>query len=126
MKDTGARHPKIYVRKNDAKTIAKLKRKYLEYYRTLPIQRYARQWIGRDEDTIILWKKLDPKFSDDVQAAESEWTAENVKMVKSREFLLERIQHQEFMERKQVENGVTDELSKALDRLSQVLKPAAK
>jgi hypothetical protein len=126
MNNMGARHPKVYIRKNDAKTIAKLKRKFLKYYSELPIQKYARQWIGRDDDTISLWKKLDPKFSEDIERANSEWTLKNVHGVRNREWLLERIEHQEFMERRQEDHGVTDELSQALDRLASVLPTSKK
>ena len=125
-KATHPRIAKVYVRKNDAKTIAKLKAKFLEYYRQLPIQKYARQWIGRDDDTISKWKKLDPQFAEDIDSANSAWTLENAEKVKNKEFLLERIQHQEFMERKQEDHGVTDELSQALDRLASVLPQVKK
>jgi len=117
---------KVYKRAQDAKTIKRLKKKFLIYYRKLPIQRFARQWIARDEDTISNWKHDDPQFADDIATAESDWTLENASLVKHREFLLERIQHQEFMERRQEDHGVTDELSQALDRLASVLPTVKK
>ena len=33
-----------------------LKEKFLEYYKDLPVQKLAAGYVGRDEDTIILWK----------------------------------------------------------------------
>jgi len=118
--------PPEYSRKNDPETVKRLKVAFIEYYRKLPIQKYARQWIARDEDTISRWKKEDKEFADQIDMANSAWTQENASMVKNREFLLERIQHQDFMEHKQQDNGVTDELSKAMDRLAEVLKPQTK
>lgn len=37
-------------------SIDELKKKYVEYFTDVPIQKYAAMAIGRDEDTIILWK----------------------------------------------------------------------
>ncbi len=47
--------------------IATLKDKYIEYYRQLPVQRYAAMSIGRNEDTIIRWRSEDAEFAERVQ-----------------------------------------------------------
>jgi hypothetical protein len=41
----------------------------LWYYSKLPVQKLAAEYIGRDEDTIIRWKKSDKKFADQVASA---------------------------------------------------------
>jgi len=37
--------------------LSKLKREFLKYYRSLPIQKLAAEFIGKHEDTITDWKK---------------------------------------------------------------------
>lgn len=39
----------------------------------MPVQKYAAQFIGRDEDTVIRWRKNDSKFADAVQKAHAVW-----------------------------------------------------
>ena len=36
-----------------------LKEKFLEYYKDLPLQKLAAESIGRSEDTITDWKKVE-------------------------------------------------------------------
>lgn len=69
----------------------KTKKKFLEYYRTIPIQKRAAEYIGKDEDTITNWKKRDPVFSDQLGRAKSEWVLEKVSKIKNNRWLLERI-----------------------------------
>lgn len=52
--------------------IARLKEEYIRYYSDLPLQRLAAKFIGRNEDTIINWRKADPEFAEQVDKAESE------------------------------------------------------
>lgn len=75
--------------------IAKLKDKYIEYYGSLPVQRYAALSIGRNEDTIIRWRKEDADFAERVQMAHAQWALETFKKAKP-EFVLERLEKEIF------------------------------
>lgn len=83
-----------------------LKEKYLEYYRALPIQKLAAEFIHRSADTIQNWAKEDDDFSAQVDLAKTEWARENAKKVKSREWLLERVMNEHFKEHKQVDVNI--------------------
>lgn len=82
-----------------------LKLKYLEYYKELPVQKLAAASVGRNEDTAITWKKEDPDFADQVKRARAEWALRKAKKVRSNEWLLERVMHEHFKERR------TDEIT---------------
>lgn len=73
-----------------------LKEKFLEYYKDLPIQKLAAGYAGRDEDTIIRWKKEDEDFTYQIELAKSEWAKSKAKRVKSEEWLLERVMNDHF------------------------------
>ncbi len=81
-----------------------LKEKFLEYYRKLPVLKLAAGKIGRDEDSVIIWKKEDSDFSYQVDVAKSDWAMKHTKKVKSEEWLLERILKDHFAELKQFGN----------------------
>ncbi len=68
-----------------------LKQKFLEYFRKLPVQKLAADYIGVSEDTITDWKKKDKEFSDQIGKAKSEFALTHSKRVTSSEWLLERI-----------------------------------
>lgn len=78
------------------KKIAQLKAKYLEYYRQLPNQLLAAAKVGRDEDTIIRWRKEDTDFSDLCDEAKADWALAKSKRVKSEEWLLDRVMNDYF------------------------------
>lgn len=86
--------------KNQETNIAELKKELIEYYRKLPMQKMAAAYIGRDEDTVIRWKKEDADFADQISRARAEWARDNVEAVKSKEWLLERILRDDFSEKK--------------------------
>ena len=118
---------KIYSDNSDQKglktreTIKDLKKRFLEYYSQLPNQRLAADNIGRNEDTIILWKKNDTDFDKKVLRARAEWALSNCQRVKSAEWLLERVLNDHFGEKKEKEDiGVNHELDAALDRLAKL------
>lgn len=71
--------------------VARLKDSYIEYYTTTPIQRYAAMFIGRDEDTVIRWRREDTDFAERVQMAHATWIQQRVAKVKP-EFALERLE----------------------------------
>lgn len=73
-----------------------LKDKFLDYFRKLPIQKLAADYIGRSEDTISDWKKDDTEFANQIATAKSEWALDKVGKVRSKEWLLERIMNDHF------------------------------
>jgi hypothetical protein len=79
----------------DATTIKQLKADYIGFFKDCPIQRYAADYIGRDEDTIIRWRKNDPDFSEAVKRAKADWVRKKVMQTKA-EFALERLESEIF------------------------------
>jgi hypothetical protein len=81
---------------------AEKKRVFLEYYADVPVQKIACSYINVSEETIINWKKDDLDFSNQIEYLGGEWIRRNVKEVKSKEWLLERLFRQHFSERKEI------------------------
>lgn len=106
---------------NGSRRISNLKQRFLEYYKKLPIQKLAAEFIGKDEDTIIRWKNNDKNFADRVASAKSEWALSKATSVKSSEWLLERILSEHFKEKKEVDSKVNIELEATLDRMAKIL-----
>lgn len=103
---------------------SKLKSEFLQYYRKLPVQKLAAEFIGKDEDTITNWKKVDKRFSDQLLKAKSEWALEKVRGVRSTEWLLERILKEYFAVKTNVQLDTNRKLDDALSRMSKLLPPA--
>jgi hypothetical protein len=82
--------------------IEELKAKFLQYYAELPMIRLACSYVGRSEDTIQLWRSSDSDFSAQIDNLKAEWAMKNVKGVKSKEWLLERIMRNDFAQRTEV------------------------
>lgn len=96
----------------------RLKEKFLEYYRQLPIQKLAGASIGKDETTICRWKKVDADFANQIENAKAEWALEKVKRVRSNEWILERVIRDHFASENESEiNQRLDELEKRLGNL---------
>jgi hypothetical protein len=83
-----------------------LKQKYVGYFLDVPVQRYAAMYIGRDEDTVIRWRKEDTQFAEAVQRAKAEWIRKKVIATKA-EFALERLERDIFSSKSSVEIGIT-------------------
>ena len=90
-----------------------LKKKFLEYFRELPIQKLAGAFIARSEDTITDWKREDSDFSDQVDQAKADWAMARTQKVKSEEWLLERVMKDHFSPR----NEMTGKDGEKLDPL---------
>lgn len=75
------------------------KKRYLEYYRELPVQQLAAGHAGVSDDTVLRWRDADAEFAEQVLNAKSEWALKNAKAVKSREWLLERVLKSHFAPR---------------------------
>jgi hypothetical protein len=82
--------------------IAELKAQYLEYFKELPVQRYAAMYVSRDEDTILRWKAEDTEFAERVNQLRAQWVAKKVSKAKV-EFALERLEKSAFRESKEIE-----------------------
>lgn len=110
------------------KTITTLKQEYISYYTDCPIQKYAAEYIGRDEDTIMLWRKKDKSFSDAIQRAKSEWVRKKLIATKA-EFALERLEKEIFSPKAldlniQHKGGFTIYIPKKLpDNYDEIYKP---
>jgi hypothetical protein len=78
------------------------KKRFLEYFADVPVQKIGASYIGVSQDTIIDWKKADPNFANQIDFLQGEWIRKNVKEVKSKEWLLERLFRQHFSERKEI------------------------
>lgn len=90
--------------KQSEQDISKLKQDYVAFYEAVPIQRFAAQSIGRDEDTIIRWRKEDKVFAEEVQKAESASVQSRLKRVRP-EWYLERVFKKDFSEHKEIEHS---------------------
>ena len=101
--------------------LSKLKRKFLEYYVKLPIQKLAAEFIGKSENTITNWKNNDKRFCDQIGTAKSQWALENVSKVKSTEWLLERVMNDHFGEKKELNRDTNPRLEAFMDRMSKML-----
>jgi hypothetical protein len=78
------------------------KKIFLDYYADVPVQKIAASYINISEETIIRWKKEDLDFANQIEFLGGEWIRKNVKEVKSKEWLLERLFRQHFSERKEI------------------------
>lgn len=85
-----------------SKKIEELKAQYLEYFKELPVQRYAAMYVSRDEDTILRWKAEDSEFAERVNQLRAQWVAKKVSKAKV-EFALERLEKSAFRESKEIE-----------------------
>lgn len=81
-------------------SIAEKKERAIAYFREVPVFRYTAMHIGVDEDTLLLWRKADSEFSEQLDLAKSEWVTERVKKVKP-DFALERLEREIFSPPKQ-------------------------
>ncbi len=100
----------------------KTKKEFLEYYRKLPIQKLAAEYIGKDEDTITNWKKNDPTFSDQLGRAKSEWALKKANKAKP-QWLLERVIREEFGSVKKEENETNAEIEAWVVHVRKLLRP---
>ena len=101
---------------------SKLKKQYLVYYRKLPVQKLAAASIGKDEDTIIRWRREDADFADQTEVAKADWALEKCKKVRSTEWLLERVMNDHFsLKRSEEETKVQYFNRSDLDRLKNML-----
>lgn len=107
-----------------SENIIKLKREYVRYFLDVPIQKYAAMAIARDEDTIIRWRKDDPKFADAVQRAKANWIRKKVIATKA-EFALERLESEIFSPKVNISHNVEhqetrEKIRQFLDDVSEV------
>lgn len=82
--------------------MAEQKARAIEYYEAMPVYKHAAAFAGVSEDTLQIWRKDDPQFSEDLQKAKAEFIRKHGKKAKS-EFLLERLDKENFRESKEIE-----------------------
>lgn len=78
------------------------KDKFLEYFRSLPIQKLAAGFAGVHENTVINWKEEDVEFCNQLELAKSQWAKDNASKVRSKEWLLERVMKDHFAQRQEL------------------------
>lgn len=78
------------------KEIAKLKSKFVKYYRTAPYINEASAFIGRTPQHVNLWLKEDPEFKEAIDKAKSEFLQDLLPKVKPKEWILERTFRESF------------------------------
>lgn len=83
----------------------KIKEEYLDYYKDVPVQKYAAMYVGKSEDTIIRWRKQDPSFAHRVEKLKAEWIRKKAASLKA-EFALERLEAEVFS-RKEPNYGIS-------------------
>lgn len=83
------------------KNNADLKEKYLEYYRKVPMQKFAAAYIGKSEETIIRWRKADADFDNCVSLAKANFVSEKINKIRSNEWILERVIKGDFSPRQE-------------------------
>lgn len=102
--------------------LSQLKKKFLEYYSRLPIQKLGAEFIEKDEDTITNWKKSDKDFSDALGRAKSEWVLKKISKAKP-QWLLERIISEEFGRSSKSGSNNNPELEEWIVHIRKTLKP---
>lgn len=93
-----------------------LKLKFLEYFKEVPIQKFAAGHIGRNENTIKVWKDEDPDFLDCIEEAKSAFVRKSINDVRSKEWLLERIFKGDFAQRSELTGKDGESLTPLLVR----------
>lgn len=81
----------------------KRKEEFLEYYKDVPMQRFAAMHIGVSEDTIMRWKKEDTDFADSMDNLKAAFVREKLGDVKNIEWKLERMFRQEFSQQTKID-----------------------
>jgi len=95
-----------------------LKLKFLEYFRDVPIQKYAGAYIGRHEDTIGAWKEEDTDFADQIEHEKSEYLKKKLLKIHNQEWIIERLFKDHFSARNELTGaGGKDLLPSSLDDL---------
>jgi len=79
--------------------IARLKDDYIRYFEAAPIYRMAAYSIGRDEDTLLTWRKADPEFAERIRRAKATWALKKIQATRDTKFLLERILKEDFAQK---------------------------
>jgi hypothetical protein len=92
--------------KGNSKQLKK-KKQIIEYFKDVPVYKYAAMHVGIDEDTLILWRKADSDFSDKLDRERTEWVRGRVKKAKV-EFALERLEKEVFSQKIEQEFKTSD------------------
>jgi len=101
-------------RPNKAREIAEKKKIALDYYRGLPVYKYAAQAAGTSIETLTRWRNEDPEFDRQLEEAGSSFYGRQARRLKP-EFMVERLDKEVWSPPKQ-EVGVT------VDAVGEILK----
>jgi hypothetical protein len=99
------------------------KDKFVEYFKDVPVQKYAAMYVGITEQTATVWLREDPEFLKRVQEARADWVKKRAIETKA-EFALERLEHEVFKERKEETINVGVNLS--AEQAEQLIRARAK
>lgn len=94
---------------------AKQKQDIIAYYTEMPIYKYAANAVGIDEDTLLIWRKADKEFSDNLKRAKSEFVRKHGRRVKS-EWILEKVDREIFGDNKTLTLNVADPVETLLNK----------
>lgn len=82
---------------NDSRLPKKIK--FLEYFKDVPMQKFACMHIGIDETTAGRWKNEDADFADRIDDLRAKFVQKGLKQVKNMDWKLERMFKTEFAQR---------------------------
>lgn len=91
-----------------------LKEQFLGYFKDVPIQKYAAAFIGKNEDTICVWKQEDADFSDQIERVKANFLRKNLKLVQSKQWIIERLFNDHFGDKIKVDIDPQKEILKTL------------
>lgn len=74
----------------------KLKKQALEFYRQVPIKKYAAAAVGRDEDTFRRWEKEDGNFEQLVTRAKAEYLMQQMKIIDDPKWIISKLFREDF------------------------------
>lgn len=90
--------------KQTAADIAELKEKAIKDAEYLYHYKLIAKSVGRDEDTLMLWRKQDQDFSDSLEIARTAFIRKQMSKAKP-DFLLERLERELFGNKVVIEGG---------------------
>jgi len=69
----------------------KIKNEFLEYYRKVPIKKYAAAHVGKSEDTMKRWEDEDADFADQIRRAKAEFLERRIVRIRDDKWIIERL-----------------------------------
>jgi hypothetical protein len=101
---------------------AEKKRAFLAYFRAWPVKKAAAEAVNRTSDTIDIWLRDDPEFSEAFLGARAEWAKKQAFRLKP-DNLLANMYEELKPPKQEIEQTITD--SQELQLLRQLVNPDA-